>query len=105
MYSDDLRVRVVAHAKQAGPDDAAQVFNVGRMTVYRWLKEINPKVRAKRTPHKLADAEILRAHQARPDATLAELARPFGVSTTAVFKALQRLNVSRKKNVELHGKV
>ena len=106
MYSPDLRERVVAFAKTNGKAQASHLFNVNRRTIYNWMElSLQPKVRAKRTPHKLPEAALAAAHAARPDATLAELAAPFGVSTTAVFKALQRLNLTRKKNVVVHGKV
>jgi putative transposase len=105
MYSPDLRKRVVAFAKKNGATEAARMFNVGRETVYRWLSNSQPKIRAKRTPHKLPDAKVLEAVSARPDATLKELASGFNVSPNAVFKALKRLHISRKKNQEIHGKM
>jgi hypothetical protein len=40
-----------------------------------------------------------------PDSYLRELAEPFGVSTTAVFYALRKMNYTLKKNADLPGKV
>lgn len=105
MYSTDLRERVVAFAKKNGTTEASRMFGVNRQTVYNWLMQLQPKVRAKRTPHKLPDAQVLSALSERPDATLAELAKPFGVTSIAVFKALKRLGISRKKNEAVHGKM
>ncbi len=105
MYSTDLRERVVAFAKKKGATESARMFNVGRETVYRWLNNPQPKIRAKRTPHKLPDAEVIAAVAAHPEATLKELAEGFNVAPNAVFKALQRLSISRKKNEAVRRKV
>ena len=47
-YSIDLRRRVIEFVKQGGrKTKAAQIFNVGRSTIYEWLEapNMNPAVR------------------------------------------------------------
>ncbi|MDR3051257.1 MAG: transposase [Oscillospiraceae bacterium] len=88
--------------------ETSAVFKVGSTTLQAWksqLKEtgtLAPKVRRqtwrKVDPKKLK--EYLKEH---PDAYLREIAEVFLCTEVAIFKALKRLRISRKKNDSLQG--
>ena len=105
-YSVDLRERAVAFVLNGGSRiTACEIFQIGENTLYRWLRQhrsvghVAPKVRGKTTPRKLADAELLAYVDRHPDATLTEMGQHFAVSAVAVWKACQRLAITRKKNI------
>lgn len=111
--SIDLRKRAVAEYRKGGMTyaDVAEQFSVGEATVNRWLRleretgDLAPRSRPGRRPK--VDAEGLellhRLVLKRPDATLAELCSQYHehsgvqVCITTVHRALERLNLSRKK--------
>lgn len=113
----DLRTRVVAAYQSGGLtyEQLAEQFQIGRATVSRYLRAVRergtvaPKPHAGGHPRSIdAQAEVrLRSIvRARPDATLAELAELLcaqGVRTTdkSVFRALERMGLSRKKRLSL----
>lgn len=111
--SIDLRKRAVAEYRKGGMTyaDVAEQFSVGEATVNRWLRleretgDLAPRSRPGRR-HKMDEAGLAVLHQLvlkRPDATLAELCSQYyehsgvRVCITTVFRALERLNVTRKK--------
>lgn len=100
--SSDLRKRVLGFVAAGGSKaDAAERFQVGIASVYRWLKAEDGLAYRRPGPRgpRCLDWEALRARvDAHPDRTLRERARYFGVSRNGVWYALQRLGVSRKKN-------
>ena len=101
-YSIDLRKRVVEYVNDGGQKtEAVRLFKVSRKTIYNWLKrdDLSPTVRGPRKCR--MDRADLAAHvQALPDALLRERAEHFGVSTNAVWEALQKMEI-RKKNQSL----
>ena len=104
-YSLDLRERAIAYVHAGGEKQlACQIFQVGRDTLYRWLRQYQlegsraPKVRGKYAPRKLDDAVVAQYIADHPDATLVELGEVFTVSAVAIWKACQRLQITRKKN-------
>ena len=107
-YSLDLRERVVAYV-QAGGDrkQACQIFQIGRDTLYRWLRQsqtegsLAPRPRGKYAPRKLDDVVLAQYIAKHPDATLAELGEAFAVSAVAMWKAYRRLHITRKKNAPI----
>jgi|SRR5215213_8064033 len=103
-YSIDLRERVLSHVRDGGTvKDASSVFKVSPGTVRNWL------LRAKETGSAAAyktgakgkrkiDYDKLKAHlDERPDATLHEMAKAFGVWPSAIEKALKKMGITRKK--------
>lgn len=98
-YSLDLRQRVVSFVEEGGSiSKAARLYQVGRATIYRWLsrEDLNP-TQVKRRKRKL-DWEALRKDvEQNPDSKLAERAQKFGVRTNAIFYALKKMNITRKK--------
>lgn len=105
-YSLDLRERVVAYV-QAGGDrkQACQIFQIGRDTLYRWLRQsqtegsLAPRRRGKYAPRKLDDVVVAQYIAKHPDATLAELGEEFAVSAVAIWKACRPLQITRKKTL------
>jgi putative transposase len=102
-YSIDLRDKVVSYIQKGGSIvEAAQVFDVGRRTIHRWLKQLKTeghmkKKRYVRTRFKI-DREALQVHIAEhPDAYLKERAKVFNVSHVGIWRALQAMKITRKK--------
>lgn len=101
--SSDLRKRVLGFVAAGGRKaEAAERFQVGIASVYRWLKAEDGLAYRRpgpRGPRRL-DWEALRAQvKAHPDWTLRERAGPLRASRNGVWHALQRLGVSRKKTL------
>ncbi len=104
-YSLDLRERAIAYVYAGGEKQlACQIFQIGRDTLYRWLRlyqtegSLAPRPRGKYAPRKLDDAVVAPYIAEHPDATLVELGEVFAVSAVAIWKACQRLQITRKKN-------
>ena len=98
-YDIDLRKRVVDFVKNGGQKaDAARIFTVNRGTVYNWLArpDLTPTVRGS-CDRKLKKDELAAHVKEFPDAILRERAAHFGVRTSTVWAALQKIGI-RKKN-------
>ena len=112
--SNDLRERIVA-AVEAGEhslQELADFFSVHLSTIVRLLQRyrttgsIQPKPHGGGMPLKLdaqAVARLLELVKQQPDATLAELRERLGIpcSVMAIFRALKRNRISRKKKTRL----
>ena len=103
-YSVDLRERAIAFIDEGGSKvDACRIFKIGHNTIYLWQRQrkkigtLAPKVRGKYKTRLLDDAKLSAHVKAHSDATLAEIAEVFSVSHVAIWKALRRLNITRKK--------
>jgi hypothetical protein len=99
-YSSEFRHKVlsVRKAEQLTIDEVAARFCVGVASVVRWLSCPEPK----RTRHKPA-VRIDRIALARdvrefPDAYHYERAQRLGASASGIGHALQRMNITFKKN-------
>jgi len=103
--SADLRRRVVEYVRAGGGKaEAAQRFSVGVASVFRWLAM--PEVEGWQKPgprngHKLDRTRLAAYIDKHPDALLQETAAHFKVSTNAIWYALGRMKISRKKTVGL----
>jgi len=100
--SNDLRKRVIEFCKRGGTQtEAAERFGVSRKSIYTWLNSKAPytsKAPGPKTGHKL-DWEALRRYAStHDDAFLKEIAEEFKVGTTAVWYALKKMKINRKKN-------
>lgn len=119
-YSVDLRVRVVAACEERGmtQEEAAEHFNVGSATVYRWLAlkdetgSVAPRPHGGGFPAAFDEKglEVVRQVVAeKPDRTLAELKKEIcarlkkSVSESAVVRALKRLGLTLKKKYSLRA--
>jgi transposase len=87
-----------------------KAFKVYPATYYQWrtlLQEsgaLTPRQIPGRPPQ--IDMDLLKETVDKtPDSYLRELAEPFGVSATAVFYALRKMNYTLKKNAHLSGKI
>jgi transposase len=100
--SNDLRKRVIEFCNKGGTQTAAaERFGVSRKSIYTWLSSKAPyisKAPGPKKAHKL-DWEALRRYaEKNDDAFLKEIAEEFKVGTTAVWYALRKMKISRKKN-------
>jgi len=101
-YPMEIRTRVINYVKRSGSvTDAQEKYEVGRDTVYRWLRlESAGKLEPKKSwgKWKKINPEKLRAKvKTDKDATLQEIAREFGVTATGIFHALNTLKLTLKK--------
>lgn len=105
VYSEDLRQRVVDAVRNKGINKAevARMFKVSRWCVVHWLRldDLTPKKTGPKKASKLDATELLQSVEASPDATLRERAKDLNVTPQAVFYALKRLKITRKKNDRL----
>jgi len=109
-YSLDLRERVIQYLEK-GHDkkSAASFFSVGIATIYRWLKQkketgsLHPQQR-ERAYQKIDNERLKEYVKANPDHFLCEIAEEFSVTEQAIFYALKRLKITRKKRQPSIGK-
>jgi len=92
------------HSKRA----TAEVFKVSTSTLQMWksqLKETGSLEAKKRreTWRKIYPEKLEDFVKQNPDAYLREIAKEFGCSDVAIFKALRRLKITRKKNHFFQG--
>ena len=104
-YSVDFREFVVKKVSDGMPkSEAIQFFNIGRDTLYRWLRKhtktgsLVDKKRKDYKPKKIDSERLLAEIEKTPDATLEELSQQFFCSQVAVWKRLKKLGITRKKN-------
>ena len=109
-YSVDLRKRVLKYIEEtADKIKASQLFNVGIATIYRWIArktqtgniEPSPKKAYKK---KIDDQRLIAYVEQNPDHFLSEIATHFKTTLQAVFYALQRLKITRKKRLRFTRK-
>jgi transposase-like protein len=105
-YSMDYRKRAVAY-KQEGHTfkQLKEAFGIPSETYYQWREKLDSgyyEIPVKRERRRKIDKEALRRAVAnRPDAFLKEYAGQFGCTVTAVFYALEKLDITRKKSHSL----
>ena len=109
-YSTDLRKRVIEYTEETSNiTKACQIFKVGIATIYRWIarkKEsgnIEPS-RKKAYKKKINDQELIAYVEKNPDHFLSEIAVHFNTTLQAIFYALQRLKITRKKKLRFTRK-
>lgn len=102
-YSVDLRERVLSYLEK-NPDKkkACAVFEVGIATIYRWAsrKKLTGNVKPLRRPYaykRIDDQKLIEYVKANPDHFLSEIGEHFGLTLQAIFYALKRLKITRKK--------
>lgn len=103
--SQDLRKRVIEFVRGGGSKaEAARRFQVSRSSVYNWTNVPDGLAYQRPGPQgpRRLDWGALRLHVTQhPDRTQKERARHFGVSRHCIWYALQRMELSRKKNARL----
>ena len=105
-YSKDFKKRAVAY-KQEGHTfkQLKEAFGIPSETYYQWKEKLESgyyEITIKRERKRKIDKEVLRqAVVDKPDAYLKDLAKQFGCTATAVFYALEKLDIKRKKTVAI----
>jgi len=103
-YSMDFIKRAVAY-RQEGHTFAQlrEAFDIPSATYYDWEVKLNNghfDVTIKRERRRKIDKEELKKAVAEnPDAFLKEYAEQFNCTPTAIFYALEKLNITRKKRL------
>ena len=108
-YSLDLREKIISFVRQGhSKREASKVFNIGEDTIYRWLRRFNagePLLAKKRT-HFVTKVpiEVLKSYvEEQPDRTLKEIGAAIGLSDSKVWKHLNKMNMTQKKDCSLCG--
>ena len=99
----DYRLRAVAYKDEGHTfRELKETFNIPSETYYQWKEKLKNgyyDVKIKRERKRKIDKEVLKQMVAeKPDIYLKELADKFGCTETAVFYALERQKITRKKN-------
>ena len=102
-YSRDLRERVLIFLETNNNKKAASsLFKVGIASIYRWIRlkhtkgNLDPLQRE--YAYKKIDYDALKKHlELHPDHFLFEIAEKFSVTPQAIFYALKKLKITRKK--------
>ena len=98
-YSMDLRERTVNFVRAGGSrTEASRLFKVSRKTIFHWLTrpDLSPTPRTKKG--KINTLKLVSHVQAHPDRLLRERAAEFGVSPSGMWRALQRMQISKKND-------
>ena len=109
-YRKDFREKVLDYLDKGHTmKEAREVFGVGTTTMKEWRKLQKEtgglEKRPLNRPHKKICPDLLKAYiTGNPDQYLREIAKEFNCTDMAVYYALKRLKISRKKNDTLHGK-
>ena len=102
-YSIDFRRRVLSLRKTEGLtlEQTAQRFGVGRASLCRWLKRLEPDPsgpRKRKIDLAALGQDVAQDVRHSPDAYQYERAARFGVAPNAIFQALRKLGVTYKKS-------
>ena len=103
-YSVDLRERVLQYLeKNKNREAASRLFQVGVATIYRWLSRKKEKghVAPLRRPYVykiIDDQKLIDYVEKNPDHFLSEISKHFNLTPQAIFYALKRLKITRKKS-------
>ena len=103
-YSEDFRQQVLSHIDAGATiEDVSKLFSVGTSSIKRWKrnrKETGTVMGPGRPkgPYKIDNDKLKDYLEKHSDAFLDEIAAHFSVSTPAIFVALKRLNITRKKS-------
>lgn len=105
-YSLDLREKLIAFVEQGGSiSKAAKLYQVGRATIYRWLeREDLAPTKITRRKGKLNLEALRKDVEENPDTKLSDRAKKFGVRTSAIWYALKKMNITRKKRTKVQRK-
>lgn len=101
-HSIDFRKHVfrVKQDEQLTYEETAKRFKIGKASLVRWNRELEPKKNRNKPAIKI-DMAVLKADvMSYPDSFQYERAARLGVSRSGVYWALKRLGISYKKNTE-----
>lgn len=104
-YSIDLRSKVLSYLEDGHTQkETCEVFGIGNKTLYNWLrlKQETGSIALRRAKQyktsKFEEGKLKDYVSSHCDAYLSEIARAFKGSTSGVYRALKRLNITRKKS-------
>ena len=99
-YSLDFRQRVFRVKDQQGLsfEQTSKHFALSMRTLFRWHKSLEPKLTRNKPATKIDIQALKQDLQNNPERFQYERAQDYQVSQAAIFYALKRLNISRKKN-------
>ena len=99
-YSLDLRRKVIKFVTEGGKKtEAARIFNIGRDTIYRWLRmdDLTPKPNPPRL-RKICSKDLLQRVKQNPDARLIDHAKALNVSVPAIHYRFKQLGIVKKND-------
>ncbi len=98
-YSLDLRARVIAFVENGGGiTRASKLFRVSRTSIYRWLNRTNLQAtKVSRRQRKLNWFALDKDVTDNPDLRLIDRAKKFQLTPSAIFYALKKIKINRKK--------
>lgn len=104
MYSMDYRLRAVAYKDEGHTfKELKETFKIPAQTYYQWKEKLQNgyyETKIIRERKRKIDKDALKQAPAKkPDAYLRELADGFGCTESAVFYALKKLKITRKKSL------
>jgi len=104
MYSMDFKRRAVAYKDEGHTfAELKTAFKIPPKTYYLWKEKFENGyydiVFVRQRKRKIDKDELKKAVIEKPDAYLYELAEKFNCTESAVFRALRKLNITRKKSV------
>lgn len=99
-YSLDFRLHVfkVKKNEKLTFEETSKRFSIPIRTLFRWQNRIEPKTKRNKPSTKIDMNTLYKDVKDNPDHYQYERAKTFGVSQSAIFYALKRLNISNKKN-------
>jgi transposase len=105
-YSIALRERAIRFVEEekGSREAACAVLGIHLSTLTKWLKKyretgvVAPEKRGHYRTRKVDITILKQLVKSHPDATLEELARPFGVYPSTIGYHLKNLKITRKKN-------
>jgi len=99
-YSLDFRKQVfkIKERENLSFQEASDRFGINIRTLFRWQKNIEPKLTRDKEATKLDMEALVEDVEKYPDAYQYERAERFGVSKSCIHYALKRLKISCKKN-------
>ena len=104
MYSKDYRKAALEYMEKGHTkEELYETFGIYPSRITAWRKllketgDLTPQYRETRSS-KIDMKKLEQALERKPDATLEELAKPFGCTESAVYYALKRLKITVKKN-------
>jgi len=103
MYSKDFTQRAVAYKDEGHTfKELKEVFGIPPETYYQLKKKLTAGYYDVKVVHernrKINKEELKQAVAEKPDAFLRELAEKFNCTESAVFYALEKLKITRKKS-------
>jgi hypothetical protein len=100
-YSTDFKRLVIKYPRDDHTVEETCAFSgIARSTYYEWEKEEKlafPKKEKRSYEKKICKEDLKKAIEEKPDRYLRELAEPFKCTPQAVFRALEKMNITLKK--------